>query len=336
MEDGMSSNYVVDITHDRQGYIWIATGAGVNRFDGNSFKLYNEKNSSLTGCNVNAVLGDPYRDKVWVAILRKGLFCFDYSTETFTQISINTLNVKTENISDLIMASDSGLWITDFKSGIYHYNPDNDKTTEFNSSELPCIEEKFNTAVDDGMGNLYIGSKDDGLCVLSLKDKSVKHYTSDNNENSIPDNCVNSILIDKDKNIWIGTNNGLSLFNPTSEKFINFKNIPEKKHSLISDQIWEIKQMSDGRIWIGTNMGGISILNMKENAFIAPEDISFENIKASNDEKGLSGPNVRSILEDTFGNIWIANYRGGVDFISHTQPVFNIKPFSHLPQSLHL
>ena len=40
-------------------------------------------------------------------------------------------------------------------------------------------------------------------------------------------------------------------------------------------------------------------------------------------DHGLSGPNARSIIQDSFGNIWIGNYRGGVDFISYAQPLFN-------------
>lgn len=81
--------------------------------------------------------------------------------------------------------------------------------------------------------------------------------------------------------------------------------------------------MKDGTLWICTNMGGVSILNLRENTFISPEKITFSNITVTNDNHGLSGPNARSIIQDSFGNIWIGNYRGGVDFISYAQPLFN-------------
>lgn len=71
--------------------------------------------------------------------------------------------------------------------------------------------------------------------------------------------------------------------------------------------------MKDGTLWICTNMGGVSILNLRENTFISPEKITFSNITVTNDNHGLSGPNARSIIQDSFGNIWIGNYRGGVD-----------------------
>ena len=71
-------------------------------------------------------------------------------------------------------------------------------------------------------------------------------------------------------------------------------------------------------------MGGVSILNLQGNTFTSPTDVSFLNIPPSNNKEGLSSPNARSILQDSYGNIWISNFRGGIDFISHTQPIFNI------------
>ena len=157
-----------------------------------------------------------------------------------------------------------------------------------------------------------------------LKTVLQKNYQHDpNNPYSIPDNEVRALCIDKNKNVWVGTNNGLALFNPQSEKFITFKHIEGNENSLLSDQILDIKQMKDGTLWICTNMGGVSILNLRENTFISPEKITFSNITVTNDNHGLSGPNARSIIQDSFGNIWIGNYRGGVDFISYAQPLFN-------------
>ena len=46
------------------------------------------------------------------------------------------------------------------------------------------------------------------------------------------------------------------------------------------------------------------------------------------DKYGLSSGNIRSLLQDKFGNIWIGNYSSGVDFISHTQPMFHILPYT--------
>lgn len=85
----------------------------------------------------------------------------------------------------------------------------------------------------------------------------------------------------------------------------------------------DIKQMKNGDLWFGTSMGGISILNMQSNTFTDARNIRFRNITATNDEYGLTGPYVRRMLQDSFGNIWIGNYRDGLDFISYEPSIFS-------------
>lgn len=86
--------------------------------------------------------------------------------------------------------------------------------------------------------------------------------------------------------------------------------------------------MNDGTLWIGADIGGISILDLHNITFMNPKSVKFTNISASNDESGLSSSNIRSLLQDSFGNIWIGNYSSGINFISHTKPVFHTLPYT--------
>ena len=324
VEDGMSSNYVVSVTQDKKGYLWIATESGLNRFDGRQFNIYTKNNSGLSGNELNVVLADPYENKVWIGTQRDGLCYFDYETETISRIPATGNYMLSNDITDLSVAADSGLWITHYHFGVDYYDRKTKLFTPYSSKNVKGLEGNNWVSKEDGNGNLYIGHHLRGLSIVSLKDRTAKNYQHDpNNPYSIPDNEVRALCIDKNKNVWVGTNNGLALFNPQSEKFITFKHIEGNENSLLSDQILDIKQMKDGTLWICTNMGGVSILNLRENTFISPEKITFSNITVTNDNHGLSGPNARSIIQDSFGNIWIGNYRGGVDFISYAQPLFN-------------
>lgn len=87
VEDGMSNNYVVSITQDKKGYLWIATESGLNRFDGRQFNAYTKNNSGLSSNELNVVLADPCENKVWIGTQRDGLCYFDYETETVSPIS---------------------------------------------------------------------------------------------------------------------------------------------------------------------------------------------------------------------------------------------------------
>ena len=324
VEDGISSNYVGGITQDQQGCMWIATEDGLNKFDGNHFTVYTKHTSGLTSNELNTVLADPNENIIWIATQRNGLCAFNCDQETFTSYIAEKSQLQTNDITDLSYASDGGIWITHYHVGIEHYNPRTKKFTAYRNDEIQGLPIPNWTSCEDRTGHLYIGHAFNGLSILSLKDKTVKNYIPDPKDpNSLPGQEVRAICIDKNDNVWIGTNAGLALFNPTTEKFTVFKHNPNDDNSLLSNSIYDIKQMKDGKIWICTNMGGVSILNLRENTFISPEKITFSNITVTNDNHGLSGPNARSIIQDSFGNIWIGNYRGGVDFISYAQPLFN-------------
>lgn len=324
VENGMSSNYVSSVAQDRKGYIWIGTESGLNRFDGRQFNVYTKNNSGLTGNELNTILADPCEDKVWIGTQRDGLCYFNYETESIVSVTDSGCDLLTQDITDLSLAADSGIWITHYHLGIDYYDRKNKRFIPYSTQNVKGLEGNFWTSVDDGQGNLYVGQHNGGMSVISLKDRTARNYRHDpDNPYSLPHDEVRAIYIDRNRNIWVGTEDGLALFNPQTERFTTFRHIKDKDDSLLSNQVLDIVQMRDGTLWVCTNMGGISILNLRENAFISPEETSFNNIAVTNDNHGLSGPNVRGAIQDTFGNIWIANYRGGIDFISYTQPLFN-------------
>jgi ligand-binding sensor domain-containing protein len=79
---------------------------------------------------------------------------------------------------------------------------------------------------------------------------------------SLADNTVTYIFKDSQNNIWIGTRNGLTLFDPLTYQIKNFKNDPNNPASLTSNYIKCIIQTDDYKLWIGTDGGGVNILDL--------------------------------------------------------------------------
>lgn len=109
LKDGLSNNFVTDITQDRHGYIWIGTEAGLNRFDGESFKVFSEKNTPLKGNSINALFYDTETDRLWIGS-KKGLDVFDCKTQKFESVDLPE-GIGNVNIVDFVRASDGGIFI---------------------------------------------------------------------------------------------------------------------------------------------------------------------------------------------------------------------------------
>ena len=124
VESGLSNNHVVGITQDKDGFIWIATDEGLNRYDGHNFKNYYKEEvpgvASLTGNELNAIIDDPQRPVIWIATQRAGLDSYNYSTgefRSYRNIPGDANSLATDDVTSITPASDGGLWICTFSSG---------------------------------------------------------------------------------------------------------------------------------------------------------------------------------------------------------------------------
>ncbi len=102
-DEGLSQGQIYDMVIDHLGYLWISTKEGLNRFDGNSFKVYRhtaDNPKSIVDNYVTALLVD-HKNQIWVGTYTDGLDCFDPSTETFTHISLNELNKKDSRLHNI-------------------------------------------------------------------------------------------------------------------------------------------------------------------------------------------------------------------------------------------
>ncbi len=87
--DGLSSNEVNRVFKDCQGFLWIGTSNGLNKYDGRRFSVYKNNpanNLSISGNIINSIVEDAH-SQLWITTDR-GLNRFDPRTETFTRIAL--------------------------------------------------------------------------------------------------------------------------------------------------------------------------------------------------------------------------------------------------------
>lgn len=323
--NGLTSNYVTDIIQDERGHIWVASEYGLNRLVGRSITTYNVANSGLKSDELTALLDNNAEHTLWIGTKREGICIFDYRTQQFLESYTKENGLLTNEVISLSRGFDGGLWIVHNTKGIDYYNLNTKSFVSYESEKIKGLPDGFLCACEDGKGNLYVGHAEGGMSIIRLKDNQCKNFRHDkNNPLSIPGNAVQRIFIDRENRIWVGTDNGLALYSDEKEQFTVVRHQENNPNSLLSNKVSDIGQTADGKIWICTMMGGVSILDMQENAFTSPHDIYFQNIRATNGRDGLSSPNACCFLQDSYGNIWIGNFRGGVDVLSYGQNAFRI------------
>ena len=334
IEQGLSNNYVVNITQDKDGFLWFATEEGLNKFDGSRFINYYKHTNHLSGNELNCIYADPSEPIIWIATQRAGMNAYNYEKNELTVFSHNDSipsSLITNDVTHISPAKDGNLWLSTYYRGIEYFNKNTGEFIHFNTNTFPDLPSNNTwTVLEDENGNIYIGHVKHGMSIISLKSKSIKNFRHNpQNRNSIPGNRVNCIYKDNSNNIWVGTEKGAALFDPKTEQFFpinQFTNIPS------ISAVFDIRQMDNDKIWIATELNGIFIIDIKHQYYLSQNQINPEHITVGSDNYSLSNPTVRCLFQDSFKNVWIGTYGGGVDFIGHIPPFFRTYSYSPIEE----
>lgn len=319
LKEGLSNGFVNDMIIDGQGFIWAATESGLTRIAGTKCTIFKNNNSNIDNDGIVGLYYNKESNSIWILFKNGHIDVFDCKTQQFIHF---TQKIPKKSVADIKGAADEGIWIAYYDGTIQHYTPKNQKFSTISNKRLPNIKNGIRSITDDGNDHLYIGLRIEGLYVYNLRTQKTKYFRHNPNDpQSLPGDNVRSICIDHAKNIWVGTNLGLGLLDPFTGKFKVFKHIANNPASLAGDNIHQIIEMNDRTLWIASDIGGISVLDLNLYKNPLTEELKFSQITKEN--SGLSSNNNRRIIQDSFGNIWIANYSMGIDFIAKSAASIN-------------
>ena len=319
LKEGLSNGFVNDMIIDGQGFIWAATESGLTRIAGTKCTIFKNNNSNIDNDGIVGLYYNKESNSIWILFKKGHIDVFDCKTQQFIHF---TQKIPKKSVADIKGAADGGIWIAYYDGTIQHYTPKNQKFSTISNKRLPNIKNGIRSITDDGNDHLYIGLRIEGLYVYNLRTQKTKYFRHNPNDpQSLPGDNVRSIYIDHAKNIWVGTNLGLGLLDPFTGKFKVFKHIANNPASLAGDNIHQIIEMNDRTLWIASDIGGISVLDLNLYKNPLTEELKFSQITKEN--SGLSSNNNRRIIQDSFGNIWIANYSMGIDFIAKSAASIN-------------
>ena len=221
-----NNNEVVYIYLDGSGIIWFATETrGLGKFDrkNDSFYFYTNNPSdsmSLSLNHITNILPDG-KDVLWIGTWGGGLNRFDKKTGKFTRFMHDPDNPKSVSRDQItIMYNDrrGNLWIGTGGNSLNHFDRTNESFKSFQ------IEEDKTTTIDavyeDHKNNFWVGTYQTGLYLFDRKNGKPVYNISV--KDGLSNDDIGSILEDDSGNLWIGTEYGLSKFDPETRKTRNY------------------------------------------------------------------------------------------------------------------
>ena len=276
IEEGLIQSQVQALTQDNQGNLWIGTIGGLTKYNGNSFTSYTQKNGLAEDW-----ITVSYKDKngnIWFGHWAGGVSIY---------IPARTRPVSGESQGDI--------------SYIYEEEKLLDLQYEKHSNY------KLITAIIEDMeGNIWFGTWGAGIIKYdptSFATKVIAQGLSSNN--------ISALCVDNDGKLWIGTDKGITIYDPQQENTLHILNT---ENGLISDNIKCMTSALKNEVWVGTEDDGIIRLYISES-------FSYDNLETNNGDlvqnirikDGLTSNNIKTIYQDHELNIWIGTKDHGVN-----------------------
>lgn len=284
-KQGLSHDSVTTLMEDRSGNIWIGTWNGISFFSGGKFINYSTKNGLPD--NFIYSISEDREGNIWFGTPGGASCLISLKVKSYTKES----GLPNEKVVDMIQDKKGRYWFATLEG-------------------LSCYSRGY-----------------------------FKNYTT---KDGLISNAVNNVMEDRKGNIWVSTPQGLSIF--CSGSFTNYR----EKDGLSSNILFESVETRDGTIWIGSKNGITRCINGKFSAppfnietgnvfcimadtqgklwFSSGADLYMywgNRLTSFSTRDGLPGNEIKAILEDSKGRIWIGAEGGltcfdGKEFILYS------------------
>jgi signal transduction histidine kinase/ligand-binding sensor domain-containing protein len=315
-KDGLSQNIIDCIIQDNYGYMWFGTLAGLNKYDGMNFTIYNTfLNPSLYNVYINTLYIT--KDNVlWVGT-QFGLYRYNPETDTFTAYLNepgNSNTISNDNIRAICEDSSGLLWIgTDNVLNVFDREKNTFVTYIYNPNDAGSISNNaIKTIYENYDGKIWIGTEG-GLNLFHREDETFTVYTNDSDDpDSISNDAIKTIYKDSRGIVWIGTTNGLNRYNSETNTFTVYLNDPDN-NSISGNFITSICEDDNGNLWIGTR-SGLNQLNV--------ESMTFINYRYDeNNLHSINNDNITALYKDNTGILWIGTI-DGINTLNQNEQAF--------------
>ncbi|MBN3581825.1 response regulator [Algoriphagus aestuarii] len=325
---GLNNANITSIIRDRQGFMWYGTSYGLYRYDGTSAKAFlNSKDStSISHNGVNKLFLGP-NNNIWVKDVNSNFDVYESEKEKFRRGSsfyAEKYGLATDTIATITEDRQNRFWFSHPSKGISIYYPDEKKSVFLRHSQS-----KSDISTDQIVG---ISESPDGLIwvlhldgTIDLLDPNRLIVTKSLHlpKELISANAKFEIFIDSDGDTWIfdsERDSGVFWINNVTHEIV-LNTIDSGPFRINNNMVKAIIEAKPGEIWLGTDHGGINILNKKQNS-----------ITYLIDSKATTGDYSQNVVyalyKDNEDIIWIGTHKQGISYYHQ-----GLLRFSHIQKN---
>ena len=295
---------MLSLMQDRKGYIWVGTHTnGLYRYNGYQAVRYAHNPgdpNSLPHDRVAAIYEDG-QGRIWAGT-QSGLARFNPETNDFTVVAPAKGPNNHRIIKSIVPDGKQGMWIASW-GGLQHFDPRSGKFVVYahdDKNPASLASNDINALAVDDQGGVWAATWPGGLDYLAPGATEFRHHQVD--PAARPDariNIVRALQFDRAGALWIGTESGVIRWD--GKRDWNTRVAVASPASRITNFNLDHK----GVLWGTTLSAGLLRWNQDTGAF-------DQFVHAADDPYSLPGDNLRAVMQDRGGMLWIASFTDGI------------------------
>lgn len=305
VEDGLSQTTVEYIYQDSDGYMWIGTDNGLNKYDGNNFEVYKHNGKDKNSISGDIIVGiiEDSNGYLWIGTTT-GLNRLNRKTGEFKNYLAdgNLGSISNGNICEIMIDSKNRMWVATADGiNIYDDNSDTFNRVLYSKPNDVLTSQTIYSIVEGEEGTYWIATNK-GLNKYNENTGEVIKYTNVNGEGLISNNSIFDLYMDNNI-LWVATSGGgLNRIDTKTGEKIVFMNDPNDENSIPSNYVRSVLRDLNGDLWIGTD-NGLAKLDEETNKF------TIYNSKVY-DTSTLINNDIINIYQANLGSIWVGTLDG--------------------------
>jgi signal transduction histidine kinase/ligand-binding sensor domain-containing protein/CheY-like chemotaxis protein len=295
----MSANVVRSFYQDRQGHLWIGT------FLGGANQVLQPR-PGITHYNRDAADPEALQDApvacfaddglggYWLGAENGWLDHYDANEGRFLRWRFPAATPAGTAILALKDDLHGKLWCGTYRGGLGCFNTVTETFTTFTHRQ----DDPGSLASDEIWD---IAQDTDGLLWVATA-IGLDHFDPQRGlvvehiDRQLSDRELRVLMIDSGRRLWVGGLGGVTRYDPVAKTFTHYRYSEKDPSSLPNDFVISLREDHRGRIWVGTNGGGLAKLDVATGRFTRIE--------------GLPSNSINGIQEDQSGDIWLSSHRG--------------------------
>jgi len=310
MEDGLSQASVNDVLQDSQGFMWLATENGLNRYDGGEVRRYYRERNKADGLASDFIwaIDEDRAGNLWLATEGGGVAVWNRRTETFhsyRHASGDPQSLSSDVVRNLLIDRNGLVWIATRDEGLNRLDPATGKVTRFTHDPAQAgslgSNRNLYALLEDRDGAIWVGTSA-GLDRYVSEQDRFDHFRPPVAVDA--SHKIISLVQDSRGDIWLGSfDAGLQRLDPASGRFTSYQHAGNDPASLSANDVRAIFEDSSNRLWIGTATG-LNLFDRRTGGFQR-----YHHDRAN--PRSLADDFVTSISEDRSGLLWVGTKSGG-------------------------